>query len=169
ILEATRVIYAPLVGKPRTAVKLEADVSFGSDPRQKLDVYRPAEPTGQVIVYVPGGGFVGGDKSDPEGVFYRNIGNYFADHGILTIIANYRLAPDHPYPAGSEDIASAVSWARANAANYGGDPKRIIVFGQSAGSVHVANFLFDPQFHAGGDAGVAAAILMSGPHKVEGD
>ncbi len=43
------------------------------------------------------------------------------------------------------------------------------MFGQSAGSTHTANFLFDPQFHTAGSAGVAAAILMSGPYKVEGD
>ena len=53
--------------------------------------------------------------------------------------------------------------------NIGGDPNRIIVYGQSAGSTHVANYLFDPQFHPAGGAGVAAGILMSGPYKVEGE
>jgi acetyl esterase/lipase len=168
ILEATSRIYTPLVGKPKTAVKITADVAYGSDPRQKLDVYQPAQATGQVIVYIPGGGFVGGDKNG-GGAFYGNLGNYFADHGILTIIANYRLAPDHVWPVGAQDVAGAIAWARANAKKYGGDPNRIIVYGQSAGSTHVANYLFDPQFHPAGGAGVAAGILMSGPYKVEGE
>jgi len=169
ILEITRHIYAPLVGKPKSAVKVTPDIPYGTGPRQQLDLYEPANTTGQVIVYIPGGGFIGGDKRDADGTFYRNLGNYFADHGILTVVANYRLAPNYKYPAGSQDVASAIAWTRANARKYGGDPNRVIVFGQSAGSSHTANFLFDPQFHTAGGPGVAAAILMSGPYKVEGD
>jgi len=169
VLELTRKIYAPLVSKPHTAVKVLADIAYGTEPRQKLDLYQPANPSGQILVYIPGGGFVGGDKRDADGIFYCNIGNYFADHGILTVIVNYRLAPDHKYPAGSQDVASAIAWTRANARKYGGDPDRVIAFGQSAGATHTANFLFDPQFHTAGSTGVAAAILMSGPYKVEGD
>jgi triacylglycerol lipase len=169
ILETTRQVYAPLVQKPKSAVKILPDIAYGTDPRQQLDLYQPAQATGQVIVYIPGGGFVGGDKRDADGTFYRNLGNYFADHGILTVVVNYRLAPDHKYPAASQDVAAAVAWTRANARKYGGDPNRVVVFGQSAGSTHTANFLFDPQFHTAGSAGVAAAILMSGPYKVEGD
>ena len=169
ILETTSRIYAPLVGKPKTAVKVTADVAYGSDPRQKLDVYQPAKPSGTVLVYIPGGGFVGGDKNDANGIFYGNLGNYFADHGILTIVANYRLAPAHGMPAGAQDVGGAIAWARANAKKFGGDPNRVIVFGQSAGSTHTATYLFDPQFHPAGGAGVAAGILMSGPYKVEGE
>lgn len=168
ILETTRLLYAPLVRKPKTAVKVTADVAYGSDPRQKLDIYQPMQPTGAVIVYIPGGGFVGGDKN-ADNIFYPNLGNYFADHGILTVVANYRLAPSAVYPAGALDVGAAIAWARANAKNYGGNPDRIVVFGQSAGSTHTATYLFDPQFHQGGSAGVAAAILMSGPYKVEGE
>ncbi|MGZ5828000.1 MAG: alpha/beta hydrolase [Xanthobacteraceae bacterium] len=168
ILEATGRVYAPLVGKPKSALKVTADIAYGSDPRQKVDVYQPAQATGAVLVYVPGGGFVGGDKNG-GGAFYGNLGNYFADHGILTIIANYRLAPAHAWPAGAQDVAGAITWARANVKKYGGDPNRVIVFGQSAGSTHTATYLFDPQFHPAGGAGVAATILMSGPYKVEGE
>jgi triacylglycerol lipase len=168
ILEATSRMYTPLVGKPKTSVKVTADVAYGSDPRQKLDVYQPAQATGPVIVYIPGGGFVGGDKNS-GGAFFGNLGRYFADHGILTIVANYRLAPTHAYPAGAQDVASALAWARANATKYGADPARIVLFGQSAGSTHAACYLFDPQFHPAAGAGVAAGILMSGPYKVEGE
>lgn len=168
ILEATQAIYGPMIQKPATAVQVTADIAYGSDPRQKLDVYRPAQPNGRVMVYVPGGGFVGGDKN-ADGVFYVNLGNYFADHGILTVIINYRLAPAAPWPAGAQDVASAVAWTRANAKQYGGDTNRIAIYGQSAGSAHVAGYLFDTQFHpASGGSGIKAAVMMSGPYKVAG-
>ena len=168
ILEATRALYAPLIRKSSASVKITADVAYGGDPRQKLDVYQPAKASGHVLVYVPGGGFVGGDKN-ADGVFYVNLGNYFASHGILTIIANYRLAPAHPWPAGAQDVAGAVAWARANAKNFGGDPARIVLFGQSAGSTHSASYLFDPSLQPAGEPGVAAGILMSGPYSFQGE
>lgn len=168
ILGATRALYAPLVRKPSGGVKVTADVAYGSDARQKLDVYQPAGAAEHVLVYIPGGGFVGGDKN-LDGVFYVNLGNYFASHGILTIVANYRLAPAHAWPAGAQDVAGAVAWARANAKSFGGDPARVILFGQSAGATHAATYLFDPSFQPSGQAGVAAGMLMSGPYSFQGE
>jgi acetyl esterase/lipase len=168
ILEATRALYAPLIDKAAAHVKKTADIAYGTDPRQKLDVYQPAGAADRVLVYIPGGGFVGGDKN-ADGVFYVNLGNYLAGHGILTIVANYRLAPAHPWPAGSQDVGSVVAWARANAKSYGGNPDRIILFGQSAGATHSAGYLFDPSFQPAGSPGVAAGILMSGPYSFAGE
>lgn len=170
-LVATRAIYAPLVGKARTNVQVSKNVSYGSDPRHVLDVYKPAQAADRTLIYIPGGGFVGGSKDGDDGVgpFYGNVGNYLADHGVLTLIANYRLAPAHPWPAGAEDVASVVAWARANARQHGGNPDRIILWGQSAGSTHCASYIFDKQFHPASGIGLAAGILMSGPYKVEGD
>ena len=165
ILLATRALYQPLIGKPRNAVKVTADIAYGSDARQKLDVYQPVRPTGDVLVYIPGGGFVAGDKN-ADGVFYGNLGNYFADHGILTIVANYRLAPSHVWPTGLQDVGSTVAWARANAHTYGGDPSRMVLFGQSAGASHAAGYVFDTSFHPKDGVGIKACILMSGPYKV---
>jgi acetyl esterase len=171
ILGATRAIYAPLVGKARTGVQVTKDVAYGKDPRQNLDIYRPAQAADRTMIYIPGGGFVGGSKDGDDGVgpFYGNLGNYFADHGVLTLVANYRLAPAHPYPAGAQDVAATVAWARANAKQHGGNPDRIILYGQSAGATHCASYIFDSSFHPAGGAGLAAAILMSGPYKVEGE
>jgi len=171
ILQATRAIWAPLVGKARTNVQVTKNVAYGKDPRHTLDIYRPAQAADRVLIYVPGGGFVGGSKDGDDGVgpFYGNIGNYLADHGILTIIINYRLAPAHPYPAGAQDVAAAVAWTRANAKQYGGNPDRIVLWGQSAGAMHSAAYVFNTSFQPAGGPGVAACILMSGPYKVEGE
>jgi len=167
ILVATRALYAPLINKSTKQVKTTADIAYGSDPRQKLDVYQPGAATDRVLVYIPGGGFTGGDKN-LDGVFYVNLGNYFAAHGILTVVANYRLAPAHPWPAGSQDVGGVVAWTRANAKSFGGNPDRIILFGQSAGATHAAGYLFDPSFQPSGQPGVTAGILMSGPYSFEG-
>jgi triacylglycerol lipase len=168
ILAATRAIYAPLVqDQSRAGVTITADLAYGADPRQKLDLYRPEARRAPVLVFIPGGGFVGGDKN-ADGVFYGNLGIYFARAGFLTIVANYRLAPAHPWPAGAQDVAGAIQWAKAHAEEHGGDAKRLFLFGQSAGSTHAASYLFDPAFHAPSGVGVTAAILMSGPYKVAG-
>jgi acetyl esterase/lipase len=162
ILAEMRALYTPLVkGQSAAGVTVTADIAYGSDARQKLDLYRPEGRRLPVLVYIPGGGYVGGDKN-ADGVFHRNLGIYFARHGYLTVIANYRLAPAHPWPAGAEDVAGAVAWARKEAEGHGGDGARLFLFGQSAGATHAASYLFDPQFHPSSGAGVVAGVLMSG-------
>src|SRR5262249_57435317 len=109
----------------------------------------------------------GGDKN-ADGVFYGNLGHYFAGHGILTVVANYRLAPAHPWPAGSQDVASAVAWVRANAKAYGGNPERIILFGQSAGATHSAGYLFFTSLSPSRKPGAGARIPMKRPYTCPG-
>jgi triacylglycerol lipase len=162
ILAQMRELYAPFVKQQsRAKVTITADIAYGSDARQKLDVYRPEGRRLPILVYIPGGGYVGGDKN-ADGVFYGNLGVYFANHGYLTVIANYRLAPAHPWPAGAQDTASAVAWARREGESHGGDPNRVFLYGQSAGATHSASYLFDPQSHPSEGVGIKAAVLMSG-------
>jgi triacylglycerol lipase len=116
-----------------------------------------------VLVYVPGGGFVGGDKWAEDG-FYANLGYHFAERGFLVLSINYRLAPDHLWPAGGEDVGHAVAWAKEHAAAHGGDPGRIAVFGQSAGATHVLTWLFDPALE--GPKPVSAVVLASGSYRI---
>jgi triacylglycerol lipase len=165
ILGATAALYAPLVaGFPTSGVEISKDVAYGSDARHKLDIYRPAGKGNRILVFVPGGGFVGGDKHTSD-AFWSNIGRYFAAHGVLTLLANYRLAPAHPWPAGAQDVGAVVAWTRAHAHEHGGDPERIVLFGQSAGAAHSAGYVFDPAFHAAGGPGVAALMLMNGVYR----
>jgi acetyl esterase/lipase len=164
ILAATQDLYRHRVNlTPAPGVTVTKDVAYGADPRQKLDVYRAAGSNNAILVYIPGGGFVGGDK-DADGVFYVNLGLDFARYGITTVIANYRLAPQFKFPSGSEDVGAAVAWARENAATIGGDPRRIFAFGQSAGAAHVASYLFDPSVHGAKGPGLAGGLLTSGPY-----
>jgi acetyl esterase/lipase len=167
ILEETFALYRPLLPRAAEGATEQLNVPYGRDDRQRLDLYAPRAAAGlPVLLYVPGGGFVGGDKR-AEDAFYANIGHDFARRGFLVAVMNYRLAPLHPWPAGGEDVGSAVSWVRQNAAAHGGDPNRIAIFGQSAGATHVATWLFDPSLD--GAKPVSAVVLASGTYRVAGD
>jgi acetyl esterase/lipase len=167
VLVATQDLYRHRVNlMPAPGVTVTKDVAYGADPRQKLDVYRAAGSNNPILIYIPGGGFVGGDKN-ADGVFYVNLGLDLAKHGITTVIANYRLAPQFKFPSGSEDVGSAVAWARENAATIGGSPQRVFAFGQSAGATHVASYVFDPSIHGTKGTGLAGALLTSGPYHAD--
>jgi acetyl esterase len=58
----------------------------------------------------------------------------FAEAGYLTIVLDYRLAPEHPFPAALEDTVFAIGWAKDNAQRWNGDGRRIAIGGDSAGA-----------------------------------
>jgi acetyl esterase/lipase len=82
-----------------------------------------------VVVYLHGGGWAFGSP-----VSFRKLGMQFAGAGYLTINLDYRLAPEHPFPAALEDAAFAIEWARDNARRWNGDGGRIAIGGDSAGA-----------------------------------
>ena len=163
ILRETRGLYQPFLPQGSEHVRVQQDIPYAPAERQRLDLYAPAQAAAlRVLIYVPGGGFVGGDKRDEYG-FYANIGHCFAERGFLVLIMNYRLAPQHSWPAGGEDVGYAVAWAREHAAAHGGDPGRIAIYGQSAGASHVLTWLFDPVLK--GTKPVHSVVLSSGTYR----
>lgn len=97
-----------------------------------LDIHKPpqSESPAPAVIYVHGGGWTGGDKSEGAGFQFRPellIRKY------IFITINYRLAPEHVFPAQIEDVLCAIRFVRANAARYGIDPQRIGLIGGSAG------------------------------------
>ena len=147
-----------------TAPKIHRDLKYGDHPRHRLDVHTAGEQAtatpAPVFVFVHGGGFVGGDKTQPGSPAYDHIGAWAVRNGWVGVTITYRLAPDHTWPAGAQDVAAAVDWIRENIAGYGGDPARIVVAGHSAGCVHVASYLTG---QGGGSLdGVRGAGLLSG-------
>ena len=122
-----------------------SDVAYGEDSRQKLDVYAPTDGPAtakrDVVVFVYGGSWDNGSRSN-----YSFAGRAFAARGYLTVIGDYRLVPDHPYPDFVQDTASVVAWAHRNAARFGGDPDRIFLVGHSAGAYNAAMVAFAPSF-----------------------
>jgi triacylglycerol lipase len=164
MIQATFDLYIPRVVKAYPGVSSTEDIAYGPDERHKLDVFASARPERAmpVVLFVPGGAYVGGAKSREGVPFYQNVGVFFARNGMIGITMNYRLAPKAPWPAGGEDVAAALRWVKQNISKFGGDPERIFVFGQSAGATHAAHYALDERLQpAGGNDGVAGAILQS--------
>jgi len=145
---------------PRTGLTETANIAYGTDPLQKLDIFNPQSSSGPapVVVFVHGGGFTGGDKRGLE-----NVPAYFARHGFLGVTIDYRLAPAAHWPEQSLDLGSAIAWVRENAAHYGGAPDKVLLVGHSSGAAVVASYLFDRSIDTPGD-GVVGGVLISGPY-----
>lgn len=162
VLAATVRHWAPRVeAQAKAATTCIADVAYGDHARHRIDLFPAKGPGAPVVLFVHGGGFTGGDKQVAP-PFYANVGRFFAAHGMLGACMNYRHAPAGGWPAGAQDVEAAVQWLLQRADLYGGDPKRLIVIGQSAGACHAATWLFDPAFAGGARDRVSAAVLMSG-------
>jgi acetyl esterase/lipase len=155
-----------------TAPMIDRDQRYGDHERHRLDVHTSgagaAGDRSPVVLFVHGGGFTGGDKHVPGTPMYDHIGAWAVRNGWVGVTMTYRLAPGHRWPAGAQDVASAVQWVRDNIADYGGDRDRIVVTGHSAGCVHVASYLAG---HGGGTLdGVRGAGLLSGFYTIpDGD
>lgn len=163
VLDACRRAYDAEQGELMRAVPLAAgDLPYGPAERQVLDVYAPRRASGPapVIAFFHGGGFIRGDKGGADRWHNASVGRMAAQAGMMGVVANYRLAPDHPFPAGAEDVAGVVDWLRANAREHGGDPDHIMLVGTSAGAVHVAGYLKLRAQTA--EQEIAGAVLLSG-------
>jgi len=163
---AAKALYAPLLAGAPHSGAVQRDIAYGDDERHRLDVYLPVDAGARgpapVVIFLHGGGFIRGDKADRA-----PVGHYFSRHGVLAIVPNYRLGPRHRWPAGAEDVASALSWARAHVAGYGGDPEHIVLAGESAGAAHIAAATLVRRFHPAEGLRIAGAWLASGVYNAE--
>jgi acetyl esterase/lipase len=89
----------------------------------------PAWPL-PAIIYVHGGGWMQGDRT-------ANRNHFLAEQGFFTLSVDYRLSWQAPFPAQLEDVRAAVRWVRRQASHYRIDPRRIGIWGHSAGA-HLA-------------------------------
>jgi acetyl esterase/lipase len=109
----------------------QLDIAYGTDRKQKLDIYQPKNKpeNAPVLIFLHGGGNREGDRAH-----YGYVASPFAKHGIVTVVASYRLQPTFPWPAQRDDAQSIVEWVYRNIRQYGGDPQKIYLSGHSAGS-----------------------------------
>jgi len=98
-------------------------------------LYVPSDPADEtepigLLVYFHGGGWVLGDLESHDNVCHALC--HRSGHAVLAV--DYRLAPEHPFPAGLNDCLAAVAWAHNHASELGIDPERISIGGDSAGA-----------------------------------
>jgi para-nitrobenzyl esterase len=152
-----------------------------------LNVWRPADPAARnlpVMVWIHGGGFVGGSSSSPN-----TSGVQFAKQGVVLVAMNYRLGRFgfFAFPALSRerpnenkgnyaymDQLAALQWVKRNIAAFGGNPNNVTIFGFSAGGVSVHSMLASPQarglfhkaiVHSGGSRD---SVLTARPMRADG-
>ncbi len=125
-----------------------ADVPYGADPAQRMDVYVPTSPTtgtssliasavrAPVIFMVHGGGWRYGDKA--MGRVVQEKVSRWVPKGFVFISINYRMLPDTPVAVQERDVQAALMAAQQRVSTWGGDPSRFILMGHSAGAHLVA-------------------------------
>lgn len=145
-------------------VELVHRASTGDSPFQKLRVYR-SESGGSpkpVIIFAHGGSWRSGDPDD-----YGFVARAFVPEGFVVVLVGYRLGEGGEFPNMLRDMANAVSWTKANIAEYGGDPDAIFVSGHSAGAYNAAMVALDPQWlddEGVGTDSIAGVIGLAGPY-----
>ena len=151
---------------PHRGYTAETGIAYGSDPRQRLDVYRPEPAAGgpppPLVVFFYGGSWSHGERAD-----YRFVGEALAAHGAVVVVADYRLSPAVRYPAFVQDCALALRWAADHAQALGSDASRLVAMGHSAGAYNAAMLALDPRWL--GAVGLspdrlAAWIGLAGPY-----
>jgi acetyl esterase/lipase len=145
--------------------KRHANIAYGPEPQQRLDVYVPekaAHAPRPVVVFWHGGRWRYGDKTD-----YRFVGAALAQSGYVTMVANYRHYPQVKMPGFMQDAALAALWAAAHASEFGGDSAHLYLMGHSAGAHLAALLSLDRRyFAAAGNLAppIAGVIGLSGPY-----
>ncbi len=156
-------------------VQLNADLPYGNDPAQVLDVYRPAgAATGAVLLLVHGGGWHRGDKAAGPVIGHKVA--HWSARGWVVVSMGYRLWPMVSPSEQAADVARAVAFVQRQASSWGADPAQVAVFGHSAGGHLAALAAVDPLIAAAAQARPWAATvvvdsaaldvptLMAGPH-----
>ncbi len=143
------------------AAQTGSDIFYGADTNsperelQTLDIYYQGQSQKQpVIVYIHGGGWAFGDKSE-----VNHKPDYFVSKGFAFISMNYRLRWDYKLYDQLEDVASVVDWVHKNSATYGLDASRIVLMGHGAGG-HLASLVGTDERHLKG-AGYGLANIRA--------
>lgn len=152
-----------------TAEVPRTEVAYGDGTRQRYDVYRALDSLGRplpgpapVVIFVHGGSWESGDKRG-----YAWVGEALAQQGFVAILPNYGLMPRTRFPDFVDDVARAVTHARARVTAWGGDTSRVVLMGHSAGAHIAALVAYDARYLA--TQGTTPAMFsgfvgLSGPY-----
>jgi acetyl esterase/lipase len=146
--------------------RADADqVVAGADGKDLIDLYVPASRNFATIVYTYGGGWHSG-----SGKSSAPIAEKLKKAGIACALVTHRLAPEHPFPAQAQDVASAFAWVHEHIAEQGGDPQRIFLVGHSSGAHLSLLIAADPKYlaaHHMSPSAIAGVIGLSTPTDLE--
>jgi len=154
---------------PKEGVEVRRGISYGTDPRQKYDLYLPTTPNdgrAAAVAFVHGGAFTEGDRNRTDEI-YSNVLYFFARHGVVGVNVGYRLAPQACYPEATLDLASAIASVHDGAPAIGVDPAKIFLMGHSAGGAHAASYAFDKSLGPRPSHKLAGLIIVSGRVRAE--
>jgi len=125
-------------------IKVRADVPYAAstDPRQQLDIYAPEGASSlPVVFWIHGGGWQAGDRKS-----IQVKPTAFVERGFVFVSTGYRLLPNVEMVEIFRDIAKSLHWVHDHISEYGGDPKRILVMGHSAGAQLAALISIDDRY-----------------------
>jgi acetyl esterase/lipase len=147
-----------------------SDIAYGSLPRQRFDVYVPGssideadKATGApLVIFIYGGSWSMGSRRD-----YGFAGQALAARGFVVMVVDYRLYPEVRYPDFLKDCALAVGYGLDHARELGADPRRVFLYGHSAGAYNAAMLALDPRWlsavgHTPGE--LAGWVGLAGPY-----
>jgi triacylglycerol lipase len=160
----TAQVYRPLhPNPPYTGVSFTRDVSFGSDPKDVLDVATPEKGGGNrpVLIYVSGGA---GNKQQggPNGdVFYDNVMLWAVKNGMVGV--NMQRHPGQEWDDPAKAVALVVRWVHQNIAQHKGNPSRVFIWSQSAGNVPVSTYVGHAELYGTDGVGIKGVVFMSPP------
>ena len=148
----------------RDTYRFEEGLAYGSDPRQKLDVYLPARAGagGPLVLFFYGGTWTRGNRAD-----YRFVGEALASAGIVTVVADYRLSPQVRWTGILEDCALATRWTVDAASRLGAARERVFLMGHSAGAYNAAMLSLDGRWLAAqglSPRALAGWVGLAGPY-----
>jgi acetyl esterase/lipase len=143
-------------------VKRDIPYADPADARQVLDIYAPRDAKGlPVVFWIHGGGWETGDKASVQ-----IKPQAFVEKGFVFVSTNYRLLPNVDMGTIIRDVAKSMHWVHDHIAEHGGDPKRLLVMGHSAGAQLAALICIDNRYLEA--EGLSLAIIK-GCVPVDGD
>lgn len=162
-----RLLYDKAPAPPSIELNVPYDPAAPDDPKRQLDLYLPGGRDFPLVVFVHGGGWAWGDRTQSFGGadVYRNIGRFLASQGVGAAVVGYRLVWPLDWQSQVGDVARAVAWVQAQAATRGGSKDRIFLMGHSAGAQLAARVATDPAWlerEGGAPAGICGVVAVSG-------
>ena len=145
--------------------RMASDIAYAAGARHSLDVYgqNRGGASAPIVVFFYGGNWQDGEKST-----YRFVGEALASRGLVAVVPDYRVYPEVRFPGFIEDGARVVRWVHDHAAEFGGDPGRLVLMGHSAGAYIAAMLTYDRRWMAAvdldPDRDVRGLVGLAGPY-----